>query len=418
MTYTNRHVSRAFALASKKALLAIGLLSLLTTAACGVGSDDPSDMSDTSGAGNAPGSAGAGSGATTSVLGADFELRPDFDPSTCAKANPVDVNLGNTADSFVTAAYCQVTGSLPADSVKADWVEQLTTTSYVRRIDVVLSLCKAAAITCRLSYSDPWLTQSDLAEPCMRSGSRDVGAVLMFFNDCPGGVNCSMDWANTHAEGMASISPLLSFGSAAAGVYAPKNPGFWRRELRDAAYAGVQFFLLNTYGPDLTAPVDPLAQLDQALTDTQAVVKIGLFDDTSTWGRGSGQFAKAPDLSNAPAAAQAIFDAKWKPFFSRVKKDNWYLYNGRPLIYFYNAGTLTPANQSAAVVAQLHTLFQTEFGVSPFVVVDEAYFQDSDMPNQADGRFSWDTFRTGAISATTRGRSPPPMIASSRMSRS
>jgi hypothetical protein len=240
-----------------------------------------------------------------------------------------------------------------------------------------------------------------LAEPCIRSGTRDIGAVLMFFNDCPGGVNCSMDWANTHAEGMATVSPLLSFGAAAGGVYTPKNPGFWRRELLDAAYAGVQFFLLNTYGPDLSAAVDPLAQLDQALTDTKSIVKIGLFDDTSTWGRSGGVFAKAPDLSNPMAAAQAIFDAKWKPFFSRVKKENWYLYNGRPLIYFYNAGTLTPANQSAAVVAQLHTLFQDAFGVSPFVVVDEAYFQDSDMPNQADGRFNWDTFRTGAISDNT-----------------
>jgi hypothetical protein len=184
-------------------------------------------------------------------------------------------------------------------------------------------------------------------------------------------------------------------------VYAPKNPGFWRRELRDAAYAGVQFFLLNTYGPDLSAAVDPLAELDLAMTDTQSVVKIGLFDDTSTWGHASGKFATAPVLSDAPAASKAIFEAKWEPFFSRLKKDNWYLYDGRPLIYFYNAGTLTPANQSAAVVAQLHTLFQAEFGVSPFVVVDEAYFQDSDMENQADGRFKWDTIGSGAISDNT-----------------
>jgi hypothetical protein len=400
MTKTNRQMSHAFASSLKRAALALGLLGLLTTAACGVGSDAPSDMSDPSGSDNASGGTGSG-GAVGLVVGTDFELRPDFDASTCAKANPVDVNLGNTADSFVTAAYCQVNGSLPSADVKAGWVKQLTTVSYVRRIDVVLSLCKAANQNCNLSYTDPWLTQADLTTPCMRSGTRDVGAVLMFFNDCPGGVNCSMDWANTHAEGMAATSPLLSFGSSPAGVYAPKNPGFWRRELRDAAYAGVQFFLLNTYGPDLGASVDPLAQLDQALTDTQSVVKIGLFDDTSTWGRAGGLFAKAPDLSNAMTAAQAIFDAKWKPFFSRVKKDNWYLYDGRPMIYFYNAGTLTPANQSAAVIAQLHVLFQTEFGVSPFIVVDEAYFQDSDMPNQADGRFKWDTFNSGAISDNT-----------------
>jgi len=202
MTYTNRQMSSAFATSLKTASIAIGLLGLLTSAACGVGSDDPSNMTDSGGSGN------AAAGATGLVVGADFELRPDFDVGTCAKASRIDVNLGNTADSFVTAAYCQVNGTPPPADVKAQWVSQLTTVSYVRRIDVVLSLCKAANLNCSLNYSDPWQTQADLSEPCMRSGTRDVGAVLMFFNDCPGGVNCSMDWANTHAEGMAAASPL------------------------------------------------------------------------------------------------------------------------------------------------------------------------------------------------------------------
>jgi len=39
--------------------------------------------------------------------------------------------------------------------------------------------------------------------------------------------------------------------------------------------------------------------------------------------------------------------------------------------------------------------------LSPFVAVDEAYFEDSDMSNQADGRFKWDTFNSGAISDNT-----------------
>ena len=135
MTYTNEQMSSAFAASLKKASIAIGLLGLLTTAACGVGSADPSDMTDTGGTGD---SAAAGApGATGVVVGTDFELRPDFDVSTCAKAPRIDVNLGNTADSFVTAAYCQINGTPPPANVKAQWVTQLTTVSYVRRIDVV-----------------------------------------------------------------------------------------------------------------------------------------------------------------------------------------------------------------------------------------------------------------------------------------
>ena len=405
MTDKNRLISRAFATGLLKASLTlVGALTLLAASACSVGSDDPGAQGgDTSSSGGSSGSGGAMSppGTAGSSIGPSFTLRPDFDVATCAKANSIDVNLGNTAKTFVDAAYCQVFGTQPSADVETQWVTKLTTLAYVRRIDVVLGLCKEATRNCNLSYSDPWLTQPDLTTPCTRKGTRDVGAVLMFFNDCPGGVNCSMDWANTHAAGMATVSPLLSFGTNPSGVYAPKNPGFWRRELRDAAYAGVQFFLLNTYGPDLAAAFDPLAQLGKALDDTGNAVKIGLFDDTSSWGRAGGLFSTAPDLSNSAAAAQAIFNAKWKPFFSRVDRKNWYLFNGRPLIYFYNAGTLRPADHAAAVVSALHTLFQTEFGVSPFIVVDEAYFQDSDMPNQADGRFKWDTFNSGAISDNT-----------------
>ncbi len=403
MTDTNSLISRALPPSLRKASLAlVGLLALLAVSACSVGSDSADDADDTSGGGTA-GSAGATSAPDTvgSVIGPEFTLRADFDVATCAKTSSVDVNLGNTATTFVQAAYCQVYGTPPTDDIVKTWVGNLMTVSYVRRIDVVLGFCKAAGRACNLTYSDPWLTQPDLTAACTRKGTRDVGAVLMFFNDCPGGVNCSMDWANTHAEGMANVSPLLSFGASPSGIYAPKNAGFWRRELRDAAYAGVQFFLLNTYGPDLSAATDPLAQLGKALDDTGNAVKIGLFDDTSSWGRSGGVFAKAPDLSNAPVAAKAIFDAKWDPFFSRVDRKNWYLFNNRPLIYFYNAGTLQPATQAAAVVANLHTLFQAKYGVSPFIVVDEAYFQDSDMPNQADGRFKWDTFNSGAISDNT-----------------
>ena len=166
----------------------------------------------------------------------------------------------------------------------------------------------------------------------------------------------------------------------------------------DAAYAGVQFFLLNTYGPDLSAAVDPLAQLTKALDDTGGVVKIGLFDDTSTWGNAGGAFQTAPDMSNSSVAAQAIYQAKWKPFFSRVPQKYWYLFNGRPLIYFYNSGTLKPPDHSAGTISALSGLFQADFGVKPFIAVDDGYY-DSGMSAVSDARFKWDTFQCGGAAA-------------------
>ena len=393
---------RAFAANLKRRALALGGLLAWCVAglACSVGSDAAPGNDD--GGGNAIAASGRGNGAGTSnTVGTNFMLRPEFS-GACTRANSIDVNLGNSAEAFVRAAYCQVNGSEPSADVVDKWVSNLKSKSFVRRIDVVLGFCNAAARNCGLSYSDPWQVQSDLSTPCVRSGTRDMGAVLMFFNSCPGGVNCEMNWANTHASGMSGVSPLLGFAPNPAGIYGPQNPGFWRRELLDAAYAGVQFFLLNVYGPDLYSQVDPLAQLDKALEDTGNVVKVGLFDDTDSWGKGgNAKFAVLPNFNQPEQAAQAIYDAKWKPFFSRIPKASWYLVDNRPLIYFYNAGTLKPTNISSKVVAALRAKFEADFGVWPFIVVDEAFFADPDMSNVADGRFNWDTFRTGQISEQT-----------------
>jgi hypothetical protein len=46
-------------------------------------------------------------------------------------------------------------------------------------------------------------------------------------------------------------------------------------------------------------------------------------------------------------------------------------------------------------------LFTQDFGVEPFVAVDSAYFQDPNMPNVADARFTWDTLRSGMKSRST-----------------
>jgi hypothetical protein len=222
----------------------------------------------------------------------------------------------------------------------------------------------------------------------VRKGTRDVGAIMMFFSDCPGGVNCDPNWANTHASGMVLSHRLYGFAGRAEGYYNPDNPGFWRRELADARWAGLQFLLLNTYGPDLHF----LAALNQALVDVDGV-RIAFMDDTWSWGRVDEQpWQTVPDLADAEGAAQAIYRAKWKPFFETIDAEHWYRVVDRPFVYFYNAGTLKPLNRSAAVVARLKQLFTADFGVEPFVAVDRAYFQDPGMPAIADSQFVWDTF--------------------------
>jgi Domain of unknown function (DUF5010) len=317
-----------------------------------------------------------------------FQLQADFNGPCEAKA-AIDVNLGQTPETFVGAAYCQINGTEPSAELVTTWAEQLRTQGWVRRIDVVRSLCDAAGKTCPLAYSDPWQAQVLLTTPCVRKTQRDVGAVFMFFSDCPGGVNCGLDWANTHVSGMASPHQLYAFGTETEGYYNPDNGGFWERELIDARWAGLQFLLLNTYGPDLAS----LGSLSQALPKIGGGVQIALLDDTSIWGQTQQPpWNVPPDLSDTAGAAQTIYQAKWKPFFQAIPQASWYLVKGRPFIYFYNGGTLKPLNAAAAVVAALKQLFAADFGVAPFVAVDRAFFADPNMPAVADSEFVWDTF--------------------------
>jgi hypothetical protein len=390
----------------------LSLFAACATAACGpMGTEPPPDdagAGGSTGMGGSTGTAGgpiADSAAEGPVVSNEFVPRPEFAGPCAATQGAVDVDLGNAPEAFVRAAYCQVNGSEPPAAVVDMWTMQLRTVPYVRRIDVVRTICRDAGRTCTLSYSDPWATDVPLDAPCRRKTNRDMGAVFMFFSECPGGTNCAMDWANTHAAGMAAPAPRLAFGTAAAGYYNARNAGFWYRELLDARWSGLQFLLLNVYGPDLARSPDPLATLGQALAQAGTDVKIALMDDPWAWGKASSpaEWRTAPSLSNADAAAQTLYQAKWKPFYTRVPRDAWYLYQNRPFIYFYNAGTLTPLNVSAAVVGRLKQLFQQDFGVMPFVAVDNAYFQDPAMPTVADARFTWDTITRGKSRQTLNG---------------
>jgi hypothetical protein len=325
---------------------------------------------------------------------AAFELGPEL-AGPCEKRPSIDVNLGNSPEAFVRAAHCQISGTEPDAALVVEWAGALRTTSWVRRIDVVRSLCALAEVDCSLDYSDPWKTQVSLTTACERKTARDIGAVFMFFSECPGGVNCDPDWANTHVSGMIEPHPLFAFGTAFEGYYDADNKGFWRRELLDARWAGLQFVLLNTYGPDL----GKLTGLNEVLGEIDGGIQIAFMDDTWNWGRGDRPpWNAVPNMADTEAAAQAIYRNKWKPFYDAIDPEHWYEVEDRPFVYFYNAGTLRPLNRSAAVIARVKELFAADFGVNPFVAVDRAFFQDPGTAAVADSQFIWNTFGPDARS--------------------
>lgn len=321
----------------------------------------------------------------------------------CTRAETIDVNRGGSPEAFVAAAHCQVTGKPASAEATNEWSRKLRERKFTRRVDVVRSLCAEHKVKCKLSYSDPWAEQLELLGAPQRGGKRDVGAVFMFFFNCPGEVNCKMDWANTHAPGMDAPHAVLGFGDQQAAHYSPKAPGFWRRELLDAQYAGLQFLLLNTYGPDIED--GKLKPLTDALASIEQPIQVALMDDTWSWGEPwFGSFwQKKPDLADTEATAKLLFEAKWKPFFKQIDVKHWYRFKGKPFIFFYNAGKLGPRNKAAAVLGRMKQLFKEEFGEEPFLDVDTAFYEDRDMPKVADAEFRWFTFQSpGKKSRSTR----------------
>jgi hypothetical protein len=158
----------------------------------------------------------------------------------------------------------------------------------------------------------------------------------------------------------------------------------------DAQYAGLQFLLLNVYGPDLED--GKLGPLEEALATLKEPIKLALFDDTWTWGKPyfSDFWQQTPNLEH-PGVADMLYEVKWKPFYERLHERHWYRVGGRPFIYFYNGGTLMPRERSAPVMARMKARFRADFGEDPFVAVDDAFFTDPRMADVADSTFTWMT---------------------------
>lgn len=215
----------------------------------------------------------------------------------------------------------------------------------------------------------------------------------MFFFNCPDGVNGKMSWANTHAPGMKIPAEICKIDEQDSGYYNPKNKGFWNMELMDAHYAGLQFLLLNVYGPDIEGQkMDPLKAALKHIESSgiENPIKIGLFDDTWTWGKPyfSDHWKQIPDMEKPLECVNLIYESKWKPFFTGIPRQHWYLFEGKPVIYFYNAGTVENRHNGAEVFRGLKARFKEDFGVEPYLCVDSAFMKPG-VKEVADQSFVW-----------------------------
>ena len=330
-----------------------------------------------------------------------FRLKPEVDLAALQKSETVDVNLGQSPEVFIQAIWKQFSGEMPATELVQRYETKFGSMALPRRIDLAVALAKEAGLTPVWHYSDPWRDQVDLEAFTGKAVARDIGAVFMFFFTSPDPPNGGPGWANNHVPGMFEPNPAYHLDDSSGhirknGLYHPENVGFWYRELKDASHAGLDFALLNVYGPDLeSAQMEPLRHALQRLAEEPGagVPRIGLFDDTWTWGQPwFGPFwEQKPDCLEVESTARLLFRAKWKPFFEAIPREHWYLVGERPMIYFYNSNTLQNRENFYRVLPVMKALFKQEFGMEPWVAVDTAFNYSAAMREVSDSQFRWYT---------------------------
>jgi hypothetical protein len=330
-----------------------------------------------------------------------FLLNPEVNLSELQKSERVDVNLGHSPEVFIKALWKQFTGELPSAALVENYKGKFRSGKIPRRIDLAIELAQETGADPLWTYTDPWREQLVLEPSQGKALARDIGAVFMFFFTSPEAPNGGPGWANNHVPGMREPNPLYQFTSSSNnvskdGLYHPENAGFWYRELKDARHAGLEFALLNVYGPDLQpAQMEPLRMALKRLRDEhgQNMVKLGMFDDTWTWGQPwFGPFwEQKPDCLDIESTAKLLYEAKWQPFFKAVPRDHWYLVNKRPMIYFYNSNTLQNRENFHRVLPVMKALFMEDFGVEPWVAVDTAFNYHPAMKEASDSQFKWYT---------------------------
>ena len=271
----------------------------------------------------------ASSGSESAIVGSGFTLKKQVTPPFYGSRRTLDINLGESPTDFAAACWWQLTGEHLSPAEVQSWAAKLGTPEAPRRIDLALLMAQKASVTPDIYYSDPWEKQIPLQGVPERKVKRQIGAAMMFFFNCPGLPNGSPHWCNNHAPGMVNRAEIWGFGPKRDGFYNPANPGFWYREFKDATFAGLNFLLLDCYGPDWQSPIPQSLTAGWNKLKSESAdepVKIGLFDDTWTWGKPYfGPFWKnPPDLSKTDEAAKTIYEAKWKPFYQGIPKDSWF----------------------------------------------------------------------------------------------
>jgi hypothetical protein len=175
---------------------------------------------------------------------------------------------------------------------------------------------------------------------------------------------------------------------------------WWTSVVSQARDAGLGWLAPVSWGQDSNADPATLSPLVPAIDRAAPHLKVALFDDTTSevlrknLTKGRGWTLDVPfdvnDLSGAGEGGLSYFyDQQWKRFFQTIPARQRLTIDDRPVVFMWSASSLyTRTNFFHALIEALRASTRRDFGVDPFVIVEDSWLQ-LDPAARVDGSYKW-----------------------------
>jgi hypothetical protein len=176
---------------------------------------------------------------------------------------------------------------------------------------------------------------------------------------------------------------------------------WWTNIVSQARDAGLGWVAPVCFGQGSNADPATLVPLVSAIDRAAPGLKVALFDDTTSevlrknlaTGRGWTLDIRF-DLNDLAGTAEGglayFYDQQWKRYFQTIPARQRLTVDGRPVVFMWHGGGVwyTRTNFFHAVIDALRAASQRDFGVDPFVIVEESWLQ-LDPASRVDAIYDW-----------------------------
>ena len=198
-----------------------------------------------------------------------------------------------------------------------------------------------------------------------------------------------------------------------------RHQSWWNEVVRQARAAGLGWIATAAWGTGTTADPVQLRPLIAAIEASGGGTKVALFDDPTSEvlrkneSRGRGWTLDVPfDLADFDGRGEGgfafFYEEQWKRFFSTIPDRYRLKIEGRPVVFMWHGHS--GGHLRYAHAEQFHLLLQAlraatirDFGVNPFVIVEERWMRDDPLTDP-DAIYGWfDAPNTPATSRIYKG---------------